>query len=350
MEGTPSGSGSLEVRQLLRNIRDCLGIDEAESSQDRAASATPKGAASLPECARRGNAEQRAPGTSGQTHSGIPVNVPGQDFSIPDLNPHIARIGSAVQQMAGEAARIGTIPQNYPVHADLVMKAIHRLLPWYTRPIAGFGARATDAVRELADAVTLLAQFDHAVMTRLIAIERNLKGIAAEPAGMPPSELDDTQPSEPNGRLDVAQLLRNICRRLEVPMQEKAAASGHSTNLVAASRVGARVGATVQEMANEAAKIGTVPGNYGLHLKLLMKSIRALLPWYTRPIANFGIRGTDAVRELADAISSLGRAQSEILARLSAVERQIKATGTDHPSQSEVTHEDPYPAERSRLR
>ena len=44
------------------------------------------------------------------------------------------------------------------------------------------------------------------------------------------------------------------------------------------------------ELRREGDRIGLIPKDYPRHITWIMRIIAALLPWYTRPLANFGRR------------------------------------------------------------
>jgi hypothetical protein len=45
------------------------------------------------------------------------------------------RLRRAIRELEEGAGRVGELPRDYPMHLSLVMRAIHALLPWYTRPL-----------------------------------------------------------------------------------------------------------------------------------------------------------------------------------------------------------------------
>lgn len=53
------------------------------------------------------------------------------------------------------------------------------------------------------------------------------------------------------------------------------------------------------ELRKEAALIGAIPLHYPRHIVFIMKAISALLPWYTRPIAQFAQRTSRIIELLA---------------------------------------------------
>ncbi len=61
-------------------------------------------------------------------------------------NAQLTRLREALQLLKKDAERVGQVPCGYPRHLDLIMKAISALLPWYTRTIAQFAKRTTEAL------------------------------------------------------------------------------------------------------------------------------------------------------------------------------------------------------------
>jgi hypothetical protein len=76
-----------------------------------------------------------------------------KSFSPIDLRP----LNRLVLDLQREAALIGSIPQNYPRHVDLIMRGVSALLPWYTRPLREYGWKTSRAIASLAEVVNQLA-------------------------------------------------------------------------------------------------------------------------------------------------------------------------------------------------
>jgi hypothetical protein len=56
------------------------------------------------------------------------------------------RLRVSARTLQEDAARLGTIPEHYPWHVNLVMRLISALLPWYTRSLVQFGQRTAQTM------------------------------------------------------------------------------------------------------------------------------------------------------------------------------------------------------------
>ncbi len=55
----------------------------------------------------------------------------------------------AIRDLEQSAGQVGTLPKNYPMHLRPVMRVIHALLPWYTRPLRQHAANTVAVARAL---------------------------------------------------------------------------------------------------------------------------------------------------------------------------------------------------------
>lgn len=67
------------------------------------------------------------PRADGSIHTSDSVRAP-QGGKWRDLR-------KAIRDLEESASRVGELPTNYPLHLKPVMRVIHALLPWYTRPL-----------------------------------------------------------------------------------------------------------------------------------------------------------------------------------------------------------------------
>jgi hypothetical protein len=66
-------------------------------------------------------------------------------------NPLLRQLYAEIAELEAAAARIGTLPENYPLHVQVVMKTLAALLPWYTRPLVQFSRQATVTLKAVAE-------------------------------------------------------------------------------------------------------------------------------------------------------------------------------------------------------
>jgi hypothetical protein len=82
----------------------------------------------------------------------------------------LRKLNKLILELQRDATLIGTIPQNYPRHIDLMMKGVSALLPWYTRPLREHGKKTSRAIAALAEVVNQLVlrqqEFEESVRNR----------------------------------------------------------------------------------------------------------------------------------------------------------------------------------------
>ncbi len=83
----------------------------------------------------------------------------------------LTRLAMLTRSLKWEASQVGTIPQGYPAGVNLVMKVIHRLLPWYTRPIQCFSRRCAEQFEEITHQIGALANVQSELLARIKEIE-----------------------------------------------------------------------------------------------------------------------------------------------------------------------------------
>ena len=77
----------------------------------------------------------------------------------------------------------------------------------------------------------------------------------------------------------------------------------------------------VFELQQESARIGKLPDRYPRHIVLIMKTISALLPWYTRPIAHFSQRAARTADAIARLLDEMLRNQEALAADIAALKQ-----------------------------
>lgn len=105
----------------------------------------------------------------------------------PACETELARLAASVDLLRRETQNVGCVPQGYPGPLNLVMKTIHRLLPWYTRPIRAH-AECSAAVAEVSlQLLSTIVQAQQQIAARLEQLEnevRDLRG-GALPSNRP---------------------------------------------------------------------------------------------------------------------------------------------------------------------
>lgn len=97
------------------------------------------------------------PGSGVASTAGLPP-APGAATSG-DETWH--RLRRAIRDLEQGAMLVGELPRHYPMHLNLVMRVIHALLPWYTRPL-----------RQHAEHAVAVAKAMEAILERLEAEAR----------------------------------------------------------------------------------------------------------------------------------------------------------------------------------
>lgn len=74
------------------------------------------------------------------------AHEPGRALAIPEARHELRK---AIRDLEQSAAAVGMLPANYPMHLRPVMRVIHALLPWYTRPLQQHAANTVAVARAL---------------------------------------------------------------------------------------------------------------------------------------------------------------------------------------------------------
>ncbi len=96
----------------------------------------------------------------------------------------LAELAVGVREMRRRANRVGLVPEGYPLPLDIIMKTIHRLLPWYTRSIQAHAQQVTFSVELIRLCLQAIAQSQERIAERLDRLERETRRTAE--AGSPP--------------------------------------------------------------------------------------------------------------------------------------------------------------------
>jgi hypothetical protein len=89
----------------------------------------------------------------------------------------LARLAASVDLLRRETQNVGCVPQGYPGPLNLVMRTIHRLLPWYTRPIRAH-AECSVAVAEVSlQLLNTIVLAQQQIAVRLEQLENEVRDI-----------------------------------------------------------------------------------------------------------------------------------------------------------------------------
>ncbi|MBL8296273.1 MAG: hypothetical protein JNN08_30800 [Bryobacterales bacterium] len=110
-------------------------------------------------------------------------------LGLPEPRPSGARVERPTHDLEGlyrllidlrhEAELVGKIPVGYPRYVDVVMRVIHALLPWYTRPIERFSGIASRTVSELTEQVAQLIREQELNQRRIREMEIEIQDLRA---------------------------------------------------------------------------------------------------------------------------------------------------------------------------
>ena len=103
----------------------------------------------------------------------MPASLPTAETPVPIPLPSLdlTRLAKLAEALKWEASQVGTIPLGYPLWVTLVIKAIHRLLPWYTRPLQNFSRVCADQAEEIGYQIGVLAKTQAELRARLEQLE-----------------------------------------------------------------------------------------------------------------------------------------------------------------------------------
>ena len=79
-----------------------------------------------------------------------------------------------------ESEQVGKIPVGYPRHVDIVMRVLHALLPWYTRPLERFSAVSARTTSELTEQVAQLIREQQQSQRRIRELETEIHELRAK--------------------------------------------------------------------------------------------------------------------------------------------------------------------------
>ncbi|MDQ6663008.1 MAG: hypothetical protein M3Z23_01280 [Acidobacteriota bacterium] len=108
------------------------------------------------------------------------LGQPGWPESPQDKVADWSKLARLVDDIQREADLLGTIPEKYPRHVELIIRFVHALLPWYTRPLRAFGGDCASALNELLKHVSEIARNQNKILARLDRVERSLQDVGRQ--------------------------------------------------------------------------------------------------------------------------------------------------------------------------
>lgn len=121
---------------------------------------------------------------------GIPTQAAGPLHQSTDVStamlstPEWRRLHREVSELEEGALAVGEIPKGYPMPVDWVMRLIHALLPWYTRPLRKHAEHAVDCSRATRDLLAVVIARQQQLEARLNELDRQ-QGSVASPTSTP---------------------------------------------------------------------------------------------------------------------------------------------------------------------
>ncbi|HSB17206.1 MAG TPA: hypothetical protein VLE22_22335 [Bryobacteraceae bacterium] len=98
----------------------------------------------------------------------------------------LAELAVGVRELRRRANRVGLVPEGYPLPLAIIMKTIHRLLPWYTRSIQAHAQQAASSMDTILICLQAIVQSQERIAERLDRLERETRRPAE--AGSPPQQ------------------------------------------------------------------------------------------------------------------------------------------------------------------
>lgn len=98
----------------------------------------------------------------------------------------LAELAVGVRELRRRANRVGLVPEGYPLPLAIIMKTIHRLLPWYTRSIQAHAQQAASSMDTILICLQAIAQSQERIAERFDRLERETRRPAE--AGSPPQQ------------------------------------------------------------------------------------------------------------------------------------------------------------------
>ena len=84
------------------------------------------------------------------------LHIPQEDDAMaPSPESPVAKseawhgLRKAIRDLEQSASEVGELPANYPMHLNAMMRMLHALLPWYTRPLQQHAAHTVAVARAI---------------------------------------------------------------------------------------------------------------------------------------------------------------------------------------------------------
>ena len=95
----------------------------------------------------------------------------------PSCETELARLAANIDLLRRETQNVGCVPQGYPGPLNLAMKSIHRLLPWYTRPIRAHAECSAAVAEANLQLLNTIVQAQQQIAARLEQLEDEVRGL-----------------------------------------------------------------------------------------------------------------------------------------------------------------------------
>ena len=93
-----------------------------------------------------------------------------------------------------------------------------------------------------------------------------------------------------------------------------------------------RLRQAISALREDAARIGSTPVGYPKHISLVIRTISALLPWYTRTLVQFGRQTVDTCQRIADELHEVRARQDAITGELEKLRATLVSRAEAKPS------------------
>lgn len=78
----------------------------------------------------------------------------------------------ALNELEAGASNVGQVPHGYPMHVDWIMRILHALLPWYTRPLQKHAEHTVAVCRSVREVLAGVLSTQQQLAARIEHLER----------------------------------------------------------------------------------------------------------------------------------------------------------------------------------